>query len=254
MTGRSGPIPRWTPGLDKVRQLQRGCGSRPSDPGAPLPCLMDRIWRGDVLQEAWRRVKRMRRCGRRWSDARGGEQYGVERLLQELGVALRQARIVRSRCCGGTSQGRGRQRPSASDDERPSGQMAATLVLEPFSRRISGSSYGFRPKRSATQALEVLRVQARAGGNQCWSGHPRLLRSIDQQRLLALVSATRLGPTGAEAAAAVARRRGDGGRAVDAHDGGTAQGGVISPLLSNVYLHVLDRVWEDRCAHGTLVR
>jgi group II intron reverse transcriptase/maturase len=36
---------------------------------------------------------------------------------------------------------------------------------------------------------------------------------------------------------------------------GTPQGGVISPLLSNIYLHVLDRVWQDRCAHlGTLVR
>src|SRR2546427_11074626 len=36
---------------------------------------------------------------------------------------------------------------------------------------------------------------------------------------------------------------------------GTPQGGVISPLLSNIYLHVLDRVWEDRCAPlGTLVR
>jgi RNA-directed DNA polymerase len=36
---------------------------------------------------------------------------------------------------------------------------------------------------------------------------------------------------------------------------GTPQGGVISPLLSNIYLHVLDRIWEDRCAHlGTLVR
>ena len=36
---------------------------------------------------------------------------------------------------------------------------------------------------------------------------------------------------------------------------GTPQGGVISPLLSNIYLHVLDRVWEDRWAHlGTLVR
>jgi group II intron reverse transcriptase/maturase len=36
---------------------------------------------------------------------------------------------------------------------------------------------------------------------------------------------------------------------------GTPQGGVISPLLSNIYLHVLDRVWEERCAHlGTLVR
>ena len=42
---------------------------------------------------------------------------------------------------------------------------------------------------------------------------------------------------------------------MDGDDGGTPQGGVISPLLSNIYLHVLDRVWEDRCAHlGTLVR
>jgi RNA-directed DNA polymerase len=53
----------------------------------------------------------------------------------------------------------------------------------------------------------------------------------------------------------VARSGCEGGGALRGDTDGHAAGGVISPLLSNIYLHVLDRVWEDRCTHlGTLVR
>jgi RNA-directed DNA polymerase len=68
--------------------------------------------------------------------------------------------------------------------------MAATLVLEPiFEADFRPSSYGFRPKRSATQALETLRVRGTRGGNHVLDADIRdYFGSIDHQRLLTLVA------------------------------------------------------------------
>src|SRR4029450_5941132 len=83
--------PGGPPVSDKVRQLQRRLWvAAKRSPERRFHALMDRIWRGDVLQAAWRRVRKNR-------GAAGGdgltlaavEQYGVERLLQELSDALR---------------------------------------------------------------------------------------------------------------------------------------------------------------------
>jgi RNA-directed DNA polymerase len=262
MTGRPGSnSPRGHPSSDKVRQLQRRLWvAAKRSPERRFHALMDRIWRGDVLQEAWRRVKKNR--GAAGVDAMTlsvVEQYGVERLLGELGFALRagtyRPQPVLRRYI---PKADGRQRPLGIPTVRDRvAQMAATLVLEPiFEADFRSSSYGFRPKRSATQALETLRVRGARGGNHVLDADIRdYFGSIDHAKLMVLVgqriSDRRVLKLLRQWLAAGVMEAGQWTPTM----AGTPQGGVISPLLSNIYLHVLDRVWEDRCAHlGTLVR
>jgi RNA-directed DNA polymerase len=244
--------------LDKVLRLQsrlREAAKRHA--GRRFHALYDRIWRSDVLREAWRRVKRNK--GAAGVDAQtiaAIQQYGEERFLSETQSLLRAGKYRPAAVLR-------RYIPKADGRRRPLGiptvrdrvvQAAAKLVLEPiFESDFEDSSHGFRPGRGATGALEVLRKTAHNhvldadirdffGTLDHQLLMKRMERRVSDRRVLRLVRQWLR-----------AKVMDDGRESTTL--AGVPQGGVISPLLSNIYLNYLDSVWRRQCAHlGVLVR
>jgi len=245
----------------KVRELQRKlyvCAKRSRT--RRFHALYDRICRGDVLREAWKRVRSNR-------GAAGVDQESIK-AIEERGVDLFLEGIHADLLAGQyrPSPVKRRYIPKADGKQRPLGiptvrdrvvQMATKLVIEPvFEADFLPASYGFRPKRNATQALEAIREAGNRGHNFVFDADIRsYFDTIDRGKLLGMVS-ERISDRRVVKLIRkwlVAGVMEDG--TVRETLAGTPQGGVISPLLANIYLHELDRTWERECKYlGLLVR
>jgi group II intron reverse transcriptase/maturase len=248
------------PPQDKSRELQRKLyRAAKRQRNRRFHALYDRIFRPDILRQAWEEVRRNGgSAGQDGVSIEDVEREGVEQFLREIEQDLkagcyRPKPVLRVYI----PKADGRQRPLGIPTVRDRVvQQACKMVIEPiFEANFQDNSYGFRPKRSAQQAVTVVKkalitgwwvVDADIQGYFDNINHSMLMsllkRRIIDRRVLKLIR---------QWLEAGVLENG----IVNASEIGSPQGGVISPLLANIYLHVLDMFWAERFSSlGKLVR
>lgn len=242
------------PDAERVSMLQEKLYQKAKqERGYKFYVLYDKMFIPYMLREAWKRVK-----------ANGGdpgvdgetigkvEQYGSENYLKELGEELRKQ----------TYRPQAVKRvfiDKADGSKRPLGipvirdriaQTICKMILEPiFEADFEDTSYGFRPGRSSKDAMGMIRQNLKEGKTEVYDAdlskyfdtipHDKLMillkERISDPRMLKLINKWLKVPVCED------------GKYTSGKDNnqGTPQGGVISPLLANIYLHLLDRIVND---------
>lgn len=250
--------------LEKVRDFQRGLYLKAKQKKArKYYSLYDKVSRWDVLLTAWKKVRNNKgSAGVDGKSIEDIESYGAIQFLREIQKELQEKKYKPQRI-------KRVYIPKPNGEKRPLGipvikdrvvQMALKIVIEPiFEAEFQSCSYGFRPNRSAHQALKEIKRHLNLGKTKVVDvdlkayfdsiPHDKLMKLLskkikDRNILWLIKSWLKAGVMGE-----CERSRSE--------IKGTPQGGVISPLLANIYLNELDKQWKanhEKYYRGELIR
>jgi RNA-directed DNA polymerase len=209
--------------------------------------LYDKVFIPYILWEAYRRVRANDGSpgvdGKTFEDI---EKEGLGKFIEDLREDLRKQTYKPSAV-------KRVWRPKANGGQRPLGiptirdrvaQMACKLVIEPiFEADFEDSSYGFRPNRSAKDAMQAIKGHLQEGKTEVLDAdlssyfdtipHDKLNKTLElritDKRIIRLINLWLKSPVR------------ENGQDTGKRNDGTPQGGVISPLLANIYMHLVDR-------------
>lgn len=225
--------------------------------------LYDKIYRRDVLLLAWQRVRANK--GAPGIDEQDfafiEEEIGVDRFLSQIEGALRGQtyRPLPVRRCWIEKPGKPEKRPLGIPVIKDRViQMACKLIIEPiFETNFLNCSHGFRPGRSPHGAIKTIQraITFKKETTVIDADIKGYFDSLRQDILMELVRRRISDPRVLKLVAGWLRAGVmDGGSYIKPDGFGTPQGGVISPLLANIYLHSFDKMFQKSGIRGTLVR
>jgi len=265
----------------KVQAFQRKIYLKSrQNPNYRFYCLYDKVFRKDFLIEAYRKVKANQGVAgidkTTFKDLEGKEETFIDEIHQELKAkTYKPSRLKEVEIPKTKGKTRKIRIPTIKDRVV---QMALKMVIEPiFEADFEDNSFGYRPKKSAQQAIgrvgkelfkDIYRVNKReiksADLSDCFNTipHPELMRAIarrinDRQVLKLVKMIVKTGVLEKGSAVKKDKSNKNNGDKQDKQGNnkrGTPQGGVISPLLANIYLDKLDKYWKENSKISQMTR